>query len=374
MRLFWVLLAVAPALLGCGQAPESGEPKGPEPTAQVDSLPEGGARVVVVANRLDPSSLRIAAYYASRRGVPDGHLVEVSAPLEEEVSLDDYRTRIERPVREALDARGLTALVDFIVLVRGVPLRIREGGYSVDAFLAAMDLDLEPIRSRDPGNFRHPTNPYFGKNAPFRRRDYGFYLVTRLDGTTPEDAMRLVDSSVEGRPRGGPFLLDVDPRYASGGYAAVNRSMVEAARILRIRGMQVILEETNAFSAGPGALAGYYSWGSNDGSYDSTLYRSIRFLPGAIAETAVSTSARTFRPTTGGQSLVADLIAAGVTGVKGYVSEPLTVALCPASILFDRWTAGYTLAESFYMATPFLKWKDVVIGDPLCAPYRKEQP
>jgi hypothetical protein len=60
-----------------------------------------------------------------------------------------------------------------------------------------------------------------------------------------------------------------------------------------------------------------------------------------------------------------------VTGVKGYVAEPFSVALCPADILFDRYTAGYTLAESFYMAVPFLKWKDIVIGDPLCAPYRE---
>jgi uncharacterized protein (TIGR03790 family) len=116
-------------------------------------------------------------------------------------------------------------------------------------------------------------------------------------------------------------------------------------------------------------LAGYFSWGSNDAAFEIATYRSLRFLPGAIVETAVSTSGRTFRPSAGGQSLVADLISGGATGAKGYVSEPLTFALCRADILFDRYVSGYNLAESFYMASPLLQWKDVVVGDPLCAPY-----
>ena len=37
---------------------------------------------------------------------------------------------------------------------------------------------------------------------------------------------------------------------------------------------------------------GYASWGSNDAKFTSENYLSIRFVPGAIAETAVSTSAR----------------------------------------------------------------------------------
>jgi hypothetical protein len=27
------------------------------------------------------------------------------------------------------------------------------------------------------------------------------------------------------------------------------------------------------------------------------------------------------------------------------------------------------LAEAFYAASPVIRWKDVVIGDPLCRPY-----
>ena len=119
-------------------------------------------------------------------------------------------------------------------------------------------------------------------------------------------------------------------------------------------------------------LAGYASWGSNDGAFDEGAYRTLAFVPGALAETFVSTSGRSFRPIKdGGQSLVVDLVAQGVTGVKGYVSEPYTIALARADILFDRYTSGRNLAESFYAASPVTHWKDVVVGDPLCAPYRK---
>ncbi len=114
---------------------------------------------------------------------------------------------------------------------------------------------------------------------------------------------------------------------------------------------------------------GYASWGSNDGAFSLDTYKRIKFKPGSLCETFVSTSGRTFLPTTGGQSLIADLIANGVTGVKGYVSEPYTFALAKPEILFDRYTSGRNLAESFYAASMVLKWKDVVIGDPLCSPY-----
>ncbi len=363
-----LLLAIAIASLDCRQEPRKDGTKTDQ--ARPSEVADDARRVLVVTNAQDPSSERIGRYYAKRRKIPVDHQLAISVSAEDEVSLDTYRARIEEPVRQHLRANGIADEVDFIVLIRGVPIRIREGGYSVDAFLAAMDLDLKPISDRNPESFRHPTNPYFGQNVPFRKRDFGFYLVTRLDGSTVEDAMRLVDSSLECRPNRGIFLLDVDPRYKTEGYVRINRSMQEAARILRAKGMNVTLEETEAFVGGEGELAGYYSWGSNDGSYRREIYRSNRFLPGAIAETAVSTSARTFRSVDGGQSLIADLITAGVTGVKGYVSEPLTAALCPADLLFDRYTSGYTLAESFYMAIPFLKWKDIVVGDPLCAPYR----
>ncbi len=94
------------------------------------------------------------------------------------------------------------------------------------------------------------------------------------------------------------------------------------------------------------------------------------WLPGSIAETFVSTGGRSFTyGTSYGQSLVADLIRDGVTGVKGYVYEPFLDAIAHPDILFDRYTDGYNLAESYYMASNYIGWMDVIVGDPKMAPY-----
>jgi hypothetical protein len=37
----------------------------------------------------------------------------------------------------------------------------------------------------------------------------------------------------------------------------------------------------------------------------------------------------------------------------------------------DHYTSGCTMAESFYAASHFVGWEDVIIGDPLCTPYAK---
>jgi uncharacterized protein (TIGR03790 family) len=166
--------------------------------------------------------------------------------------------------------------------------------------------------------------------------------------------------------------VDVQPLTVSGtipdesDYGSWNADMVKAAGLLKARGVVTDLEMTEAFVGEQSGLLGYFSWGSNDPRYAEKAYESLAFAPGSISDTAVSTSARTFLPTTGGQSLIADLIAHGVTGVKGYTDEPLLQAIASPSVTLERYTSGFNLAESFYAGSRFVGWEDVVIGDPLC--------
>ncbi len=321
--------------------------------------------VVVIATRRSPDSVSIAQYYAQKRRLPNTHIFTIDCVPQEEVALAEYRDTIERPVMNLLRERKLEESVDYLVLTKGIPLRIREGGFSVDSALMCSPLkrpfNNEPRESN--------LNPYFGKNERFSRRKYGFYLATRLDGYTMQHIRDLVDNSLNARRANGVFVLDVDPKRSGGGYRIINDSIRAAARILRQRGFEVILDEDEAFVGAVRDIMGYYSWGSNDHKFNKLSYRSLRFRPGALVETAVSTSARTFRVTDTGQSLIADLIAQGATGVKGYVSEPYTAALCRAEVMFDLYTRGRNIAESLWAASPLILWKDLVVGDPLCAPF-----
>lgn len=337
----------------------------PVPVQTATAHPDA-KRVLIVINQESQASKEIGAYYRSKRGIPTTNVIFVSVPEKEEVSTSEYRRSIESPVRELIrKQKG----IDYIVLTKGVPIRLQEGGFAVDAFLAAMDLNLEPIAKLEEADIMRCVNPYFEKDEPFSAAKFKMFLVTRLDGYTVEDAKRLVDNSLAAKGDKGPFFFDEADNRKGGGYLEMQKTLGDAHRALVGKGFESSVEETKVFKNPGIPLMGYASWGSNDGAFDASAYKGLKFKPGALCETFVSTSGRTFLPTTGGQSLIADLISNGVTGVKGYVSEPYTFALARPDILFPRYVSGRNLAESFYAASLVVKWKDVVIGDPLCAPY-----
>lgn len=348
-----LMLLVACLLLG---ATSGWSQKRPAPVA-VD-------RVLVVENIRSDDSVAIANYYQLKHKLPRVNLVRITTLLEEECSLQEFHDQIETPIKTYLAANKLK--IDYIILTKGTPIRTHEGpagGFSVDSLLATMD--WAQLTTRSP-------NPYFGRNERFTHSHYNLYLVTRLIGYTRADCLRLVDAALAAKPSRGPFLIHTGPGHEDDGYRPVNDGMREAHKILLTRGMASVLDTAERFPGATADLAGYFSWGSNDSRFDKAAYNSLRFLTGAVAETAVSTSARTFEnPNASGQSLIGDLVAQGVTGCKGYVSEPFADSIARADILFARYTAGYTLAESFYMASQYIHWKDMVIGDPICAPYAR---
>ena len=233
------------------------------------------------------------------------------------------------------------------------------------------------------------SNRYWNAAQPFSHSRFGGYLVTRLDGYTEADARALVSRALEAE-RGlgkGKVLLDVQPAFGLGDkstqpapigeriilrestWSEFNADMRHAHDLLVKRGIPNELDLTETFVGQQSNLLGYFSWGSNDPKYSGRAYQTLFFAPGSLSDTAVSTSARTFLPTEGGQSLLVDLIAHGLTCGKGYVDEPLLQAVASPTIALDRFTSGYTMAESLYAASHFVGWEDVVIGDPLCCPY-----
>jgi uncharacterized protein (TIGR03790 family) len=379
--------------------------------------------VLLVRNETSPVSKAIANLYSQKRHVRNILSIQCqdsSLNTENEtITLTNYTSLIENPIREYLAGH---ANINFIVLTKGIPIRITgsamgscdensrvpagiRGHPSVDSTLAALGYESLPgtmkINIRGSGAIGCAySNLYWNAIEPFSHAKFGGYLVTRLDGYTEADAISLVLRSLAAEKNisriltRGKVLLDVEPIFGLGdkaaqpapisstdissesAYSDFNADMRHAYDILTNHGVPVELDLTTNFIGWRTNLLGYFSFGSNDERswlsndfYSTNAYLSLYFAPGALSDTAVSTSARTFLPTQGGQSLLVDLIAHGLTGGKGYTDEPLLQAIASPTIVFDRYTSGYTLAESFYAASRFVDWEDVVVGDPLCCPY-----
>ena len=408
--LFFCSLVTFAVFIGCkpDEAPSSIEngPANSKEVLKVDSVLD---RVLVIENTNSPTSVQIAKYYMEKRGLKK--VLQVSCPdssldvANESLEFSVFQTSIEKPLRAYL---ANDSKIDYIVLNKGIPIRLTGApvGFgnnrpSLDSYLAALDYFDKPEVLKvviDEGGYLGKcfVNRFWNSNERFSHAKHGGYLVTRLDGYTTASALALVDNAVASektKPTGTIFLdsmplvepIDAsriplspvkngqtDMEVISGlGFAEWNLDLFAASEGLAKRGIPVELERTEKFEGQRVGLTGYASWGSNDAKFVAENYLSIRFVPGAIAETAVSTSGRTFLPSSGGQSLIADLIEARVTGVKGYCDEPFLPAIASPTILFDRYTRGWNLAESFYAASRFVGWEDIVIGDPLCAPYSR---
>jgi len=377
-------------------------------------LKHSPAEVLLVYNADSPISTAIAKDYAAKRGVTKAVAIHCAdsavSTANETIALADYARAIAGPVGAFLSKHSE---INFVVLTKGVPIRV-DGGEtgsrdehttgnlhaSVDSYLAGMDYASMQNSGKDAVKISiHGSgadgfgwlNRYWDKDEPFSHAKFGGYLVTRLDGYTRTDAEALITRSIAaetekaGDVRGGKVLLDVQPIFKfkstdvaaqplavtgnipdESDYGSWNADMVKAGDLLIARKVPTELDRDEVFVGDRSNLLGYFSWGSNDAKFNEKAYESLTFAPGAIGDTAVSTSARTFLPTKGGQSLITDLIAHGITGVKGYTDEPLLQAIASPSVAMERYTSGFTLAESLYAASRFVGWTDIVIGDPLC--------
>lgn len=342
--------------------------------------------VGVIVNTTDSASVAIADYFMTSRSIPSTNRIEIQVPSKEEISQEEFDS-LRAQVERVLAKNGLFDQLNYLVTTKGVPLKIKRNDPDTKGCNASVESELmllHPLNNVYIGlcssgsqlvNGDYFGNPYYQAEIPFSSRIFGMYLVTRLDAYSVQEVKRILDSS-------GPFTYAskesawfVFDQAVNFNNDMLNLAFEQTSNLLRERGWQVHLNTDSVFVTGLDSVLGYASWGSNDASAELfSLHAKPGFtwLPGAIAETHVSTSGRSFTSgTLYGQSLIADLIAEGVSGVKGYVYEPYTMAIAISSILFERYTrmdsSGkpmFNLAESYFAASRLIGWMDVVIGDP----------
>jgi uncharacterized protein (TIGR03790 family) len=351
--------------------------------------------VLLVVNESSGDSVRIADHYARTRGVPSAQVLPVRVDAAaDEVERGVFEAQVQAPIVEWIRRNSAHDRILYIVLTKGIPLRVRgtpgRGGTvaSVDSELALLYRRLAGTEATLSGPV---ANPYYLADSPvakartFSHEVADIYLVTRLDGFTADDVLKAIDKAAA-PVREGRILLD---QKAALDEAGGNAWLKATADWMQANGFgdRAVLETTSRVLTGEQGVLGYYGWGSNDPAVTTRTF-DLTFVPGAIAGMFVSTDARTFKLPPAGwttgpwtdrtklfagspQSLTGDMIHAGVTGVAGHVAEPYLDATIRPDILFPAYLSGFNLAESFYLAMPYVSWQTVVVGDPLCSPFTR---
>jgi uncharacterized protein (TIGR03790 family) len=340
--------------------------------------------VLLVLNEATPVSMDVGMYYAQKRGIPQANILRLKTPSDDAISLEDFNRLIQTPIGSWLMRNFAQDRILYIVLTKGIPLRIT-GTSGKDGTMSSVDSELTLLYRRLLGitvSFPGPVkNPYFlgelplAQAKPFSHIDQDIYLVSRLDGYNTTDIRGLIDRGFAPSPK-GKVLLDAKGSSTE----KADGLLLEAADVLEKAGFKnrVVLDNTKKVLTGEKEVLGYYSWGSNDPAIRIRHF-DFEFVPGSLAGMYVSTDGRTFKEsqeewTIGEsgqpQSLAADMIRDGVTGISAHVSEPFLEGIIRPNILFPAYLSGFNLIESYYLAMPYLSWQTVIVGDPLCAPFR----
>ena len=364
---------------------------------------------LVIYNENDPLSRDLAAFYADQRGIPAERVVSLKCPIEEEISRQQYDDTIARPLRALFDERHWWLRspdkpdaepssvvsgnrIHFLVLMRGMPLRIKGTPPSLTRAISASFPRRSEIAtrrawtrnsrcwacSRGASRGFSRTRIINRSTGSRRTRFPGIMLTGRLDAPTGSTVRQMILDTLAAEKNGLWGRCYLDGR----GIAPNSSPMAEGDqwidRIASDRApyfLPTITDHQSAMfpTAYPmNAAAMYFGWYSQDVAGPFTR-EDFHFVPGAVAVHIHSYSATTLRDTT--HYWVGPLIDKGASASLGNVYEPYLTLTTHLDIFADRLFDGFTLAESAWAATPGFSWMNTVVGDPLYRPglYWKNQ-
>jgi uncharacterized protein (TIGR03790 family) len=368
--------------LARAQTPNSPALKPPKTAASAEA-----ASVLILVNaEIPPSpgtgrkgaSEWVGEYYAAKRGIPAGNILHLNIPCPDgalhwncwHLSWADFNTMIREPLLKALNARGASNPIRYIVPVWGVPshVSINGEGWSVDSFLASVQSGNTSLGLRNPyhagteeakAHFANWQNP-----AGWR-----MYLVTRLDGPTPQIATGLVDKAMRAetslKANDGIAYFDFRHLACCDGYTPGDRSVENANRLSASHGFRSVFndqgETKHMLQEAPNTL---WAWGWYSGAVTNDVYQ---FVEGAVGAQLTSYTADGIRVPRPG-AWVELWLRRGITATWGATTEPTVAGYALGDNFFAHFWTGYNFAESSYLASPALNHAMVFVGDPLYSP------
>ncbi len=356
---------------------------------------------VVVYNDNDPLSRELAEFYAGKRGIPPERLVGLKCSTDEEISREEYDDHIAGPLRQVFDERGwwkrtpdkpaeepsstvTSNRICYLVLIRGIPLRIRQtSGYAgdfshepspfKDANGASVDSELTVLGIFTRAISGFLSNPYFRSYSrfPTARRPPGLMLAGRLDAPTVSIVKRMIEDSLAVEQTGLWGRCYLDGRGMAPGSSSAAEGDAWIAKLndeIIPYALPAIYDNqpemySKEFPMMEAAM--YFGWYSEQPAGPFTR-GGFRFQRGAVACHIHSYSATSVRDPF--KWWVGPLLDKGADTVLGNVYEPYLDLCTHLDLFVERLLDGFTLVESAYAAQPGLSWMNTVVGDPLYRP------
>jgi len=351
------------------------------------------ATVAILYNSSSADSKAIASYYAGARKIPEENLIGLPLPEKEEITREEFNSKILEPLKAEYDKRGwwqrqkdnagnlvpVGTKIRILTCIFGVPSRVaaragdpkmKPGGpppiqtseAAVDSELALLGVEGLPIAAS-------LKNPYFKADANVATNGLPMTLVGRIDGPSRAICERMIRDAIETEKTGlwGMAVIDIAKKYGS--MDAGDPWLETIVRSNRETGIPTLVDRfpdtlpTNYPLRDVASYYGWYDWHVN-GPF---VNPSFRFKKGAVAVHLHSFSAAQLRDPS--KNWCAPFLSRGAAATLGNVYEPYLEMTHHFDIFQARLMAGYTLVEAAYMAVPVLSWQNVVLGDPLYRPY-----
>lgn len=346
--------------------------------------------VAVLANADVPGSVALAMRYAEARSIPTAQVCVLSMPTTEDVTLDVYTSEVLEPLRACLGT-DVEARIAAVVVMRGVPLRVNvpiDGGrfVSITAALSTWRstltdgtplLGTSPGRTADCGGspcyaarVRTPfsTIPFeAGTTTSVLGIDHRPVIATMLHGRTDAEAEGLLDVALEAETTGGAsgeFLLMRGADSARGALDVEYPTVLSGLMARGFTDARIVDFAPDLETGMP--LAAFFTGTASIGR----TIEGNTFAPGALTDNLTSFGAvpGNFQATGESQVSIARWVAAGVAGAHGTVDEPLNNCF-PSRRLIVDYVDGATLGQAYFGALPYVYWLNLVLGDPMLAPY-----
>jgi uncharacterized protein (TIGR03790 family) len=220
----------------------------------------------------------------------------------------------------------------------------------------------------------NPFNARFDKFPAIGEVRQKTLMVGRLDGPTPEIARRLVDDAltVEAKGLQGVFYIDargLEGDDKPGGYAWYDHHLLKLYDLVKERStLKVVLDKNPAVfppdSCPEAAL--YCGW------YSLRNYvPAFKWVKGAVGFHVASAEATTLKQK-GSNVWCKRMLEEGVAATLGPVTEPYLISFPLPDEFFPLLLRGQKpLLEVYFRTLPHLSWMQILIGDPLYTPFKK---